>query len=552
MSGSLVQPLYYQPSEQDWNNWMQQLTMWAQNQSVLTTGLPVTAQGIQDVVYNTENSSNISLLQIVPTLPQAGSFVGQFVYQESDDNLYTWNGTSWQHISAVFKGAWSATIQYYLGDEVAGSDSRLYIALQDSLAEDPTTSSGYWLALASGLTFGDIGGTIEASQIANATITGTMIDSATITGSNISNGTITGTQIASATITATQIANATITATQISGSAGITGSQIAAATISGANISTGTVTGANIAAATVSGANIAASTISGSNIQSLTITAAEIANLTITNNQIANGTIGSSQIATGGVDGSNVANATITATNIANGTITATQIANATVTGTNIANATITAAQISGTAGITGTQLANATITGTQIAAGTITASNIANATVTATQIANLTITASQIANLTINTPQIAANAVSNYGFIVDVAGSSATWPYTDSGTVQETMETVSYTSDGGWVEITATALVLISPAAGGTIATTFSLYMDGSQVGTMEQLVTQAQMSLLNGLPAFFYLSEFNVPAAGTHTYSLHASVALTAGSSGSAELQWTNTVLKVRELKK
>lgn len=275
MSGSLVTPLYYQPSEQDWNNWMQQLTLWSQNVNSLTTGLPVTSQSIQDIFQNTQSTANAQILYIVPTLPTSGDFNGQTVFDEATGYLYTWNAN----------------------------------------ATPPA-----WTQAAGATSFAQLTGQIESSQIPNNIITGSMIEAATITGNNIATGTVTGANISAATIegnniqnlaiTAAQIANLTITNNQIAngtlGSAqvatgGLVGSNLANGTITGTQIGNATITGSNIANATITGSNIASGAISGSQIQSATITATNIENLTITASQIANETINTGQIAANAV-----------------------------------------------------------------------------------------------------------------------------------------------------------------------------------------------------------------------------------------------------------
>lgn len=660
-----LQQLPYGASEDEWNNWMSQIVLWSAGVDQLTNGLPVTSQGIQNIIYNTESTANVSLLEIVPTLPASGSFDGQLVYQQSDENLYTWSASSssWKHTSPQFKGEWSATVLYFIGDQVV-FDNLVYISVADNEGKEPDTNPAFWVQLsqsipnldgiANGTTYGktllaylaqgrpfNFRGTFDPSvvyfqsdevlwtgnyylytnpisgsgnvptnttywtlvgpttldQLANGSTYGKVqlarlsngvpytyrgpyspnvtyqqgdevsyqsnyylyIDATPTQGATPTNGgfwilvgptdlsaisgTLTGSQIANQTITGQNIANQTITGSNIANQS-ITGSQIGSQTITGQNIGSGTISGANIGSLTITGSNIASLTVTGNNIATGTVTGGpggNIAGQTITGNNIAMATI----------SGSNLQNATVTGAQIAAATIVGSNIETATITAANIANETITASQIASQT-ITGSQIASQTITASNIASQTITASEIQNLTITAAQIANLTITGTQIANDTIQTGNVAANAISEFGIVVDVPGSNVLYPHTDSGTVNASLETVNYSSDGGWVEITAIVSIITTGCVGGNNITTVSIYRDGSQVGSMNNVLTLTQMSQLNGNFAFVYLTEIEQPAAGAHVYTINASSLLTAGSSGNSEVLWKNAVLKVREFKR
>lgn len=617
-----LQQLPYGASEDEWNNWMSQIVQWASGVDQLTNGLPVTAQGIQNLVYNTESTANISLLEIVPTLPAQGSFDGQLVYQQSDENLYTWSASSssWKHTSPQFKGEWVAITLYFIGDQVV-FDNLVYIGVVDNIGKEPDTNPAYWVQLsqtipnldgiANGTTYGktllaylaagrpfNFRGpwdaatvyfqsdevlwtgnyylyTNPASSSGNApsnTTYWTIVGPTTL--DQLANGTTYGkVQLArlsngvpynyrgqySPNVTYQQGDEVSYqnnyylyidgTPTQgamptnggywilvgpgdLASIAGtISGNQIANQTISGANIANQTITGANIANQTITGSQIGAQTITGENIGSGTITGANIGSLTIT--------------------GSNIADLTVTGNNISTGTVTGGpggNIAGQTITGNNIADATIS-----------GSNLQNATVTGAQIAAATITAANIQNQTITAAQIEDLTITASQIANLTIETGNIANNAVSGFAIIEDPTGSIFLWPVGSSGSQPPVnMETLSYTADGGWVEVTG--YIGVTPGAPnnasseGKIVVDVVLERDGSQIGSGEFIYSSSIDGTFGG---FAYLSAIDQPAAGAHTYTITASATITppVGTNNpktGASVSWFNATLKAREFKR
>lgn len=238
MSGAIqIQPLKFGASQSEWDNWMSWVAQWAQGIQALMSGLPVTAQGIQNIIYNSQSTANAKMVQFVNALPATGSFQGQLVYNTADDNIYKWNSTttSWDLASATDLSQLSGQITT--------------TQITDSAITTPKVAAG----------------AITAAEIAAATITGGNIAATTITSSNIANGTLTATQMANQAITAAKILDGTLTATQIANGA-ITTTQIAAGTITGSNIAASTITGAKIAATTIEATNIVAKTITAGNI----------------------------------------------------------------------------------------------------------------------------------------------------------------------------------------------------------------------------------------------------------------------------------------------
>lgn len=153
-----LQPLGYDPTEEEWTSWMSQITQWASSVNSLTVGLPITAQSIQDLVYNTDSTATATMIQIVDGLPPTGSFNGEVVYDESSENVYTWNAST---------SSWT------------------------------------------------LAGPTDLSQL-QGQITSTQISAGAVTTPAIAAGAIVGSQIAATTITAANIVAQTITTTQIS------------------------------------------------------------------------------------------------------------------------------------------------------------------------------------------------------------------------------------------------------------------------------------------------------------------------------------------------
>lgn len=90
---SLIQQLRYGATEDEWNSWMSALTTWAQNQDDITTGLPVTKQGVTNIMEMSGSTSNAFLLYYVSSLPAQPSFTNQVVYNGEDGRVYAWHNT---------------------------------------------------------------------------------------------------------------------------------------------------------------------------------------------------------------------------------------------------------------------------------------------------------------------------------------------------------------------------------------------------------------------------------------------------------------------------
>jgi uncharacterized protein YjbI with pentapeptide repeats len=422
-----LQPLSFNPSQDEWNAWMSQVVQWAQGVNTVTTGLPVTAQGIQNLVYNTQSTANISLLEIVPTLPASGSFDGQLVYQQSDENLYTWSAANnqWKHTAPQYKGDWVSTTLYYAGDEVS-YQGLVYIATADNQNKEPDINPSVWAELSQtipnldGIANGSVYGRTLLTYLFNGrpwNFKGTY--SATTTYFQSDEVYWTGNYYLYINPTAKSGVTPTNDGTNwVLVGPGTLDDLLNGSTFGKVNLSS--LSGG--VPYTFRGAYSATTTyrqgdeVSYQNNYYLYIDSVPTSGATPTN--------GGYWILVGPTELSSVP-----------GTIAAGQIPNAIITGTMIQAATIT-----------GTNIANASITGSKIAAATITGSNIANAAITASQIANLTITASQIANLTITGGQIANTTIDKTKIV--------------PGTLSE----AAFASQSGSVEVSAPTTILTLP----------------------------------------------------------------------------------------
>jgi hypothetical protein len=150
-----------------------------------------------------------------------------------------------------------------------------------------------------------------------------------------------------------------------------------------------------------------------------------------------------------------------------------------------------------------------------------------------------------------VNTNGIVSDAVTNYAITVDGAGGSDSWPYTTT-TIDYDFETVSNATTGGSVEVDVSAYINVSQGTGMAVlsGSYFAIYRDGSFAGTVKFPFEGSSSTIP---PLFVNFSILDTPAAGSHTYTLHAHV-LTSGGSGSAEteLQWSTASLKMREFKR
>jgi hypothetical protein len=90
----LVQPLGFKPGENDWDSWMMALSTWAQNIDTITAGLPVTKQGITNLMQMSASTSDAFLMYYVNALPTSGTFANQVVFNGEDGRIYYWDANS--------------------------------------------------------------------------------------------------------------------------------------------------------------------------------------------------------------------------------------------------------------------------------------------------------------------------------------------------------------------------------------------------------------------------------------------------------------------------
>lgn len=96
----LIQPLQFGASQADWDSWMMALTSWASNLDDNSAGLPITKQGIDNLMQMSGSTSNAFLMYFVSSLPPSPSFPTQVVYNGQDGRIYAWSAA---------KSAWVPT-----------------------------------------------------------------------------------------------------------------------------------------------------------------------------------------------------------------------------------------------------------------------------------------------------------------------------------------------------------------------------------------------------------------------------------------------------------
>jgi hypothetical protein len=248
------------------------------NASGFTAGVNATTTFIDDEdfangIYSLFTDQGLYAIEDVTSLPVAGDFVGQKVFNRTDGKLYQWTGSAWELVVAQVNAP-------------------------------------------------DINGQLQTAQIAVDAVTNALIANNAVQAENIANLAVTSDKIASLAITETKIASDAITTPKIAANA-VTASEIAAGSITTAKIAAGAVTATEIAAGSIIADKIAAGAVTAVKIAADSITSDKIAANSITSDKIVAGTIQANDIATN----------TITATQIAGNTITGDKIVANTITG---------------------------------------------------------------------------------------------------------------------------------------------------------------------------------------------------------------------------
>jgi hypothetical protein len=161
------------------------------NTSAFTTGVNATTTFIDDEdfangIYSLFTDQGLYAIEDVTSLPVAGDFVGQKVFNRTDGKLYQWTGSAWVLVVA---------------DVAAGSITETKIA-NDAITTPKIAANA-----------------VTASEIAATTITGDKIVANTITGGLLAtSGIITNSaQINNAVITNAKIQNAAVDTLKVAG-----------------------------------------------------------------------------------------------------------------------------------------------------------------------------------------------------------------------------------------------------------------------------------------------------------------------------------------------
>jgi len=222
------------------------------NTSDFTVGVSATTTYLDDPdfangIYTLFTEQGLYAIEDVTSLPPAGTFVGEKVFNRTDGKLYQWTGSAWDLVVA---------------DVADGS-------ITSTKIDDDAVTTPKILA-----------GSITGAKILGGTITGNKITANTITGGLLAtSGIITNSaQINDAVVTNAKIADAAITTAKI-GTGSITNAKIANATI----------TNAKIGDAAISSAKIADAAITNAKIESLAVSTLKIANQAVSNTGFASG-----------------------------------------------------------------------------------------------------------------------------------------------------------------------------------------------------------------------------------------------------------------------
>jgi hypothetical protein len=334
------------------------------NASGFTAGVSATTTYLDDPdfangIYTLFTDQGLYAIEDVTSLPPAGTFEGEKVFNRTDGKLYQWTGSAWKQV-------------------VGG-------------AED----------------FADLQGSIAGAQIPDG-----LIDSLKIADDAVTNA-----KIAVDAVTSDVIAAGAITETEIDSDA-ITTPKIAAGAITTAKIDAGAVTADEIAANAITSAKIDAGAVTADEIAANAITSAKIDAGAVTADEIAANAITTAKIDAGAIVGDKIAANAITGVKISGSTITGDKITANTITGGLLsASGIITNSAQINNALVTNAKIADAAITTAKIGTGAITNAKIENGTISNAKIRDAAIDNAKIGNLAVSTIKIANQAVSNTGF---------------------------------------------------------------------------------------------------------------------------------------
>ena len=220
------------------------------------------ARVIEDDAQSLFADQDLFFIKDVDTLPAAGDFIGQKVFNRADGKLYEWDGSQWVLVVAAVEAV-------DISGQLATNQIQLDAITNDLIANDAVQTENI-ANLA-----------INAAKIANLSITETKISDGAISTPKLEANAVTAAKIAAGTITANEIATSAITATNISAGA-ITTDKIGARQITAIKIATDSITANEIASNAITANELAANSVTAVKIQAGTITGDKITANTIT------------------------------------------------------------------------------------------------------------------------------------------------------------------------------------------------------------------------------------------------------------------------------
>lgn len=286
-------------------------------------------------------------ITLVATLPTMGDYVGQTVFNEADGIIYTWDGNAW--IPVTFEATTptapdavgvvsSLPATATDGDVVFNTaDNKLYERVNGVWTEVVITVNAAQEVADASITVAKFAQGIRPIEIVSALPTtnnseGRLVYLTTddkiyrYTGAAWTSGVSTGDLVG------------TIGANQIAANAIIAG-KIAAGAISATEIAAGAISTAKLAAGAITASTIAAGAISADKIATNAITSDKIAANSIVTGKIAAAAIGTTELAASAITSSKISSGAVTAGAIAAGAITATAIGANVITVNKLASA---------------------------------------------------------------------------------------------------------------------------------------------------------------------------------------------------------------------
>jgi hypothetical protein len=396
------------------------------NASAFTTGVSATTTFIDDDdfangIYSLFTDQGLYAIEDVTSLPVAGDFVGQKVFNRTDGKLYQWTGSAWElvvaQVNAPDINGQLVTAQIAV-DAVTNALIANNAVQEENIANLAITAAK---VADSAITTAKIANdAVEAGKIATNAVTADKINALAVTEAKVAASAITTAKIADSAVQAAKIATNAVTAVKIAAGS-VEAAKINAGAVTAEKISAGAVTAGKIAANAVTATEIAAGSVIADKIATNAVTAVKIAANAVETAKINAGAVNADKIAAGAVTAGKIAANAVTATEISANAVTAEKINADAVTTNKIAASAVTATEIAAgsiitskiaAGAVTADEIASNSITSAKIVAGTIQANDIATGTITATQIAGSTITGDKIVANTITGGLLATSGI--------------------------------------------------------------------------------------------------------------------------------------------